>query len=305
MKREPSNIAASVHRQLLNVNRTLNEDFNYVLTRFAIERLLYRLVKSGQSDKFVLKGATLFLVWTGRTYRPTKDLDLLGYGDISAKELKVLFGQICNTHVESDGLVFDAQSVKVSEIREDQEYQGKRVELSAKFGKARINLQIDIGFGDSITPEAQEITYPTLIDLPAPHIRAYPRETVIAEKLQAMVDLGITNSRMKDFSDVYVLSKQFDFDGDILAEAIAATFNRRKTPIPSDIPLAFTDAFAADSDKITQWRSFLHRGRFVTNLPEELSEVVQTIKAFLMPPLLAIGANEIFTKHWSNGSWRQ
>ncbi|OHB60902.1 MAG: hypothetical protein A2Y12_10175 [Planctomycetes bacterium GWF2_42_9] len=304
MNRQPSNIAASIHRRLLNANRTLKENFNYVLSRYAIERLLYRLAKSGQSNNFVLKGATLFLVWTGRTYRPTKDLDLLGYGEISNEQIAVQFQQICLAEVEPDGLIFDPRSISVSDIREDQEYQGKRIDLSAKFGKARINLQIDIGFGDSVTPDAQEITYPTLIDLPAPQIRAYPRETVIAEKLQAMVALGIINSRMKDFADIYVLSRQFNFDGVVLTKAINATFVRRKTAIPNEMPFALTDEFATTPDKITHWNGFLQRSRS-PEVPTNFLNVVHNIRAFLMPPLLAIAAQDTFTKQWSyENQWR-
>jgi predicted nucleotidyltransferase component of viral defense system len=303
-KRQPSNIAASIHRRLLNCNRTLHEDFNYVLSRYAIERLLYRLYKSDHVDTFVLKGASLFLVWTGRTYRPTKDLDLLGYGDISVERLTSIFQQVCSADVEPDGLIFDAESICVSEIRHDQEYQGKRVELSSTFGKAVINLQIDIGFGDSIVPDAQEIIYPTLLDLPAPHIKAYPRETVIAEKFQAMVALGGVNSRLKDFADIYIMAKQFSFDGTILASAISSTFKRRQTPLPDDIPLALTDTFASLADKRMQWQGFLKRNRN-TDLPFEFSEIIFVLRKFIMPLLSAIAAKEIFTKQWHSDSlWK-
>lgn len=303
-QRQPSNLAASIHRRLLNRNRTLGEDFNYVLSRYAIERLLYRLYRSGQVDKFVLKGATLFYVWTGRAYRPTKDLDLLGYGDSSTEQLTLAFQKACHAEVESDGLVFDPDSICVSEIRQDQEYQGKRIELSALIGKARINLQIDIGFGDAIVPDAQEIIYPTFLDLPAPRIKAYARETVIAEKLQAIVALGDANSRLKDFADIYIIAKQFTFDGKVLLQAIQSTFRRRQTPIPSDIPLALTDAFALLTDKQLQWKAFIQRNRNA-GLPLDFSEIIQNLRTFLIPLLAAIAANERFVKQWHNGSqWK-
>lgn len=304
-KRQPSNIAASIHRRLLNCNKTLCEDFNYVLSRYAIERLLYRLYKSGHADMFVLKGASLFLVWTGRTYRPTNDLDLLGYGDVSVQRLTSIFQHVCSVDVEPDGLLFDADSIVVSEIRHDQEYQGKRVELSSTFGKARINLQVDIGSGDSIVPDAQEIAYPTLLDMPAPHIKAYPRETVIAEKFQAMVELGGVNSRLKDFADIYVMAKQFSFEGTILASAIQATFKRRQTILPGDVPLALTDAFASSTDKQMQWQGFLKRSRN-TGLPSEFSEIISVLREFLIPLLSAIAASDIFAKQWhSDGLWKE
>lgn len=303
-KRQPSNIAASIHRRLLNRNRTFHEDFNYVLSRYAIERLLYRLYKSGYAETFVLKGASLFLVWTGRTYRPTNDLDLQGYGDISVKRMTSIFQKVCSVDVEPDGLIFDANSICVSEIRHDQEYQGKRVELSSTFGKARINLQIDIGSGDSIVPDAQEIVYPTLLDLPAPHIKAYPRETVIAEKFQAMVALGGANSRLKDFADIYVMAKQFSFESAVLVCALQATFKQRQTPLPEDIPLALTDAFASSADKQIQWQGFLKRNRN-TGLPSEFPEVISVLRNFLMPLLLAMTKNQMFAKQWcSDMSWK-
>jgi len=304
MNNRQPNSAASIHRRLLNRYRKEGEDFNYVLSRYAIERLLYRLYKSGQAANFVLKGATLFWVWTGRAYRPTKDLDLLGYGDASAQRLRVEFQQACDVDVEPDGLIFDAESICVSDIRQDQEYQGKRIELSAHFGKARISLQIDIGFGDSIVPDAQEIIYPTLLDLPAPRIKAYPRETVIAEKLQAMVALGAANSRLKDFADINVMAKQFSFEGAVLVRAIQSTFQRRQTPILCDIPLALTESFASLPDKRIQWQAFIQRSRNA-GLPLDFSEIIQNLRVFLIPPLEAIAANEKFTKQWpSEGPWK-
>jgi len=303
-KHQPTNIAASIHRRLLNCNKTLCEDFNYVLSRYAIERLLYRLYKSGHADTFVLKGASLFLVWTGRTYRPTNDLDFLGYGDVSVHRLTSIFQHVCNVDVEPDGLIFDANSIYVSDIRHDQEYQGKRVELSSTFGKARISLQIDIGSGDSIVPDAQDVIYPTLLDMPAPHIKAYPPETVIAEKFEAMVELGGINSRLKDFADIYVMANQFSFEGTLLASAIQATFKRRQTPLPKEIPLALTDAFASSPDKQMQWHGFLKRSRNA-ELPFDFPEIIAVLRKFLLPPLSAIATDEIFAKQWYNeGLWK-
>ena len=299
-KRKPVNLTASVRRRLLNRTRERGEDFNLILTRYALERLLYRLAQSQYADRFVLKGAMLFAVWADRVYRPTRDLDLLGYGDSSRQMLTKVFQEICLTDVEPDGLVFNASSVRMSEIREDQEYGGYRVQLVAYLANAQINLQIDIGFGDVVRPKAEEIDYPTLLDFPAPRVWAYPRETVVAEKLQAMVDLGIVNTRMKDFYDLWVIASQFSFYGPSLAEAIKATFVRRGTQIPSDVPIALSEAFLQDPGKTTQWKAFLRR----TGLEEwgaDLSQVITKLRAFLIPPMLAALKDEALTQSWVDG----
>lgn len=227
-----ADLAASVRQRLLNQSQKLGEVFDLTLTRYAIERFLYRLTCSAYADQFVLKGAILFAVWTGQMYRPTRDIDLLGFGDSSAETLIHLFKEICAVEVDPDGLMFDGRSVQVEEIREAQEYPGQRVRLQAHLGQARISLQVDIGFGDVITPAAPEVEYPSLLDFPAPRLRVYPKETVIAEKFQAMVVLGFINSRMKDFYDVWLMSKEFSFAGRLLARAIQATFERRQTDLP-------------------------------------------------------------------------
>jgi len=260
MSSEPSkNLEASVHQRLLNMSRERKEDFNLILTRYAVERFLYRLSCSKHTDSFVLKGAMLMAIWIGQLHRPTRDLDLLGFGDSEAETLKTVFGEICLVEVEKDGLEYEANSVEIEEIRENQEYPGQRVKVSAKLGNARIRIQIDVGFGDAVTPKAKSINYPVLLDYPAPRIRAYNKETQIAEKLQSMVFLGMANSRMKDFYDIFALSKTFSFDGNKLVKAIKATFERRGTQIPEDIPLALSDEFANSVDKNNQWKAFINR----------------------------------------------
>lgn len=299
-ERQPVNLTASVHQRLLNRAREKGEDFNLVLTRYALERLLYRLAQSQYTDRFVLKGAMLFTVWANRVYRPTRDLDLLGYGDSSHQTLTKVFQEICLTDVEPDGLIFDASSVRMSEIREDQEYGGCRVQLVAYLANARINLQIDIGFGDVVKPEAEKINYPTLLDFPSPRVWAYPREAVVAEKFQAMVALGMANTRMKDFYDLWVIASQFSFLEPLLVEAIKATFARRGTQIPIDVPIALSEAFAEDPGKATQWQAFLRR----TGLEErgvELSQVIIELRLFLIPPILAVSKGEALTKSWVDG----
>jgi predicted nucleotidyltransferase component of viral defense system len=203
------NVAASVRQRLLNYSTTIKADPNLVLIWYGIERLLYRLSLSPHRDKFVLKGAMLFRVWSGTNFRATKDLDLLGFVREEAEPLRQIFVSICEQEVEDDGLVFDASSVQVSEIRDDQEYGGFRLSLSAKLGTARVPIQVDVGIGDAITPAPQTTDFPTMLNQPQPHIRIYPRETVVAEKVDAIVQLGMANSRMKDYYDLWFLSCRF------------------------------------------------------------------------------------------------
>jgi len=224
----PANLAASVRQRLLNLSVSRGEDPNLTLTRYALERLLYRLAHSDYNGQFILKGAMLFGLWMESNHRPTRDLDLLGFGEPSNERLTEVFERLCEVEVDPDGLNFDPQSIRVAEIREGQIYMGQRVKLVAFLSTARIPVQVDVGFGDVVTPDAEEIEYPTLLDLPAPTIRAYPPETVIAEKLQAMVALGMQNSRMRDYYDLWIISRQFSFEGAALVAAVQATFNRRR-----------------------------------------------------------------------------
>lgn len=294
------NLSASIRQRLLNLSRERNEVFNLVLMRYALERLLYRLAQSGHAKEFVLKGAMLFTAWTEKLHRPTKDLDLLGYGNDSGEHLKALFQKICQVEVALDGLVFDERTVRVEAIRDDQEYQGQRIRLTAHLGNARIPVQIDVAFGDVITPEAQEIEYPALLNMPAPRIRSYPRETVVSEKLQAMVALGMVNSRMKDFYDIWIISKQFAFEGSTLPRAIRATFERRRTQIPKGIPAALSDEFVTNQEKVTQWKAFLKRTQ-LADQGVELSLVINELKSFLIPPLQAAASGESFSRLWKEG----
>jgi predicted nucleotidyltransferase component of viral defense system len=273
------------------------------LTRYGTERLLYRLSQSERADHFILKGAFLLSIWTDRLQRPTRDLDLLGHGDSSQEALTQLFREICVADVQPDGLTFHPDSVRVTEIREDQEYGGQRLRMIARLGNARINLQVDIWFGDVITPASDDIEYPSMLGLPSPRLRAYPRETVIAEKLQAMVALGMANSRMKDFYDVWMMSHELRFEGRTLSRAIQATFQRRLTELPRTVPTAFTEEFAGDPDKGTQWNAFLSRNRLgVGGL--DLTQIVGDICLFLMPPILAAANAQEFERMWpAGGPW--
>jgi predicted nucleotidyltransferase component of viral defense system len=306
MTRRPSkNIASSVRQRLLNLSRTRQQDFQLVLTRFASERLLYRLYQSKHAERFVLKGALLFALWTGRMLRPTRDVDLLGFGDPGADELAAVFRDVCRLEPEQpDGLRFDVDSVTAEPIREDQEYEGIRIRLRATLGQARIELQVDVGFGDAVTPFPDLVDFPSLLDFPAPRIRAYPRETAIAEKYQAMVQLGIANSRMKDFFDIWVMAREFSFAGTSLSEAIRATFERRRTPVPASPPLALATEFGEDASKKLQWQAFTTRSGIANALPG-LDTIVRDLARFLMPPSQAVAEGVAFSRQWKPaGPWQ-
>lgn len=301
MSREkPRNLATSVRQRLFNRARERHEDFALVLTKYGLERFLYRLAQSKYRDQFVLKGALLFEVWTHRPYRPTRDLDLEGYGENSIARIKRLFAEIIGRAVEDDGLVFDSESLRVARIKEDQEYEGLRVNFVARLERAKIHMQVDVGFGDVIVPPPQETAYPAMLDFPSAHLLAYPREAVIAEKLEALVKLGIANTRMKDFYDLWKLLCDFDFDGALLSDAIKATFKRRGTEIPSDTPLALTHEFSRDLQKAKQWQAFVKK----SNLDQHhatLDDVVANITRFVMPPLQAIRGSQHFPMTWPKG----
>jgi predicted nucleotidyltransferase component of viral defense system len=302
-KDKPRNLAASVRHRLTDLARKQSEDFQLVLTRYVIERLLYRLSRSPYRDQFVLKGAMLFQVWTKQIHRPTRDLDLLGRGEPSLDALTQIFRDICGLEGEDDGLTFDPATVSAERIKEDQEYEGVRVGCRAQLGQARIDLQVDVGFGDAVVPRPASITYPAMLDFASPVLQAYPRETVVAEKFQAMVMLGIANSRMKDFFDLWTLANAFAFDGTSSSRAIRATFKRRKTALPTAPPLALTAEFGADVAKVRQWEAFIRKGKL--DAAVTLEQVCAFLNGFLMPPTLALDEGEEFHKVWlPAGPWK-
>lgn len=303
MKDKPRNLAASVRHRLTDLARKQGEDFQLVLTRYAIERLLYRLSRSAHREEFVLKGAMLFQLWTQQRHRPTRDLDLLGRGNHSIGTLAQVFKEVCALTVEDDGLVFLTDTVHAEKIKEDQDYEGVRVHCEARLERARIDLQIDVGFGDAITPKAIEVQYPAMLEFPAASLRAYPRETVVAEKFQAMVALGIANSRMKDFFDLWTLAHSFEFNGPTLCHAIQATFKRRKTALPTEPPLALTSEFGTDAAKVKQWEAFIKKSRLDVG-GKTLEQVCVSLQGFLMPATQALIAVEAFEMRWPpSGPW--
>ncbi len=294
------NTAASVRDRLLALARERGEDFQLLLTQYGLERLLYRLSRSGYRDRFILKGAMLFMLWSDQPHRPTRDMDFLGFGDSSEAGLQAIFRELCDIPVEDDGLTLMADSVQVEVIRDATEYGGMRVKLFGDLAGARVSIQADIGFGDAVTPEAREIEYPTLLGNPAPHLKAYPRETVVAEKYQALVHLGMANSRMKDFYDLWVIAREFDFDGLILSEAIRNTFSRRRTHLPEHTPSGLSPGFYEDAHKNNQWNAFISKGKLATS-PPSLTEVCLFLETFLLPPTQALAQEREFRAKWEPG----
>jgi hypothetical protein len=279
-------------------------DPNLVLARFATERFLYRLSCSPHAHRFVLKGALLMLVWLGETIRPTRDADLLGFGEMTGPSLTRIFTEVCNVAVEPDGLALLPSSVRVDPIRSEDTYGGQRATLQARLGSARLRVQVDVGIGDAVSPEPVWLEYPALLDFPRPRLRAYRPETAIAEKLHAMVVLGGANSRMRDFFDLHALAARERFEGNVLAAALRATFDRRRTPVPDALPLALTPAFAAIPGKQAQWQAFLRKSGGLA-APDQLGSVVGAIATFLEPALAAARSGTAFNRGWApGGPWR-
>lgn len=303
--RETKNVAASIRARLLEVAHNRREEFELTLTRYALERLFYRIGKSAHRESFVLKGAMLFTLWGVEDYRATRDGDFLVHGDPDLAQLERIFRDLCAAEVEPDGLVFRADTVRAEAIREEDDYGGVRVAVRANLDSADIAVRVDIGFGDAVTPDAKWEEFPTLLALPAPKLRTYPRETVIAEKYEAMVRFGIANSRMKDFYDVFMLAREFDFDGVIFSEAIRNTFARRGTALPENVPTALTSEFYNDRQKVVQWKAFCARGR-LRESRRSLKEVCEALDVFLMLPTQAALQKARFTQRWrAGGPWKK
>lgn len=303
MDRKITNLAASVHQRLLNKARKSSRPFNELLQHFAIERFIYRLSKSPHADKFVLKGALMLSAWAGSVSRPTMDIDLLGKIENNLDTIIAVVTDICTIEAESDGIVFHKDTVTANRITEDADYKGVRILLRGSLGSTRLFLQIDIGFGDVIIPGPSKIEYPVLLNFPQPKLNGYTMESTIAEKFQAMVKLGLLNSRMKDFYDIWFLSRMFDFDGEVLVEAIAKTFETRKTPLTSK-PTIFNASFMKDEIKQAQWLGFINKAK-LGDAPESFENVVAKIKIFLQPAASSIIDQQTFRCFWAApGPWR-
>lgn len=277
-------LAQSVQVRLTRHAKEIGVDPNLVLTRYGVERFLYRLSRSAYAERFVLKGALLLMAWLGETLRPTRDADLLGFGDFADDELARIMREVSETQVEPDAVIFDAASIVIQAIRLDDGYGGRRATMIARVGAARLRLQVDIGIGDAVTPPARWLRYPSLLDLPQPRLRAYPRETVVAEKLHAIVLLGMRNSRLKDYFDLRALAREGAVDTTHLAQAIAATFTRRNTDVPEGLPTGLTPESSFNVEKARQWTAFLTKNRL--DAPA-LNDVVRELADFAIGPLAA------------------
>lgn len=296
----PRNTAASVRQRLLNRARSDQRPFNELLQYYAMERFLFRLSQSTHADRFILKGALMLSAWRSAELRPTMDIDLLGRTSNETASIVAQIRDILLAEVDPDGLVFDPGTIQAERITEDADYEGIRVRFRGALDSARVNMQIDIGFGDVVFPAPEESALPTLLDSPAPRLLCYSRESAIAEKFEAMVKLRELNSRMKDFYDIWLLSRQFDFAGENMAEAIRLTFDRRGTPLPDDI-VAFTEGFG--ETKQTQWAAF-HRRLRQDHVPALFSEVVLSVREFLLPLTAALSFGKAAPSRWTApGPW--
>lgn len=302
MTQRPSNVAASVHARLLNQARPGGRSFNDLLQLYAMERFLYRLSISKYAGRFVLKGAMLLRVWDQTSYRTTRDIDLLGRVSNEATVVESIIRDVCEQEVDPDGLIFDPASVQSNAIVEDADYAGVRVAFRGALGNARLSMQLDIGFGDRITPGPLTVEFPVLLAMPAARLQTYPPETVVAEKFQVMLQRAEANSRMKDFHDIWWIADRFDFAGQILAEAIRVTCSHRDTPVPAE-PTAFTAAFAKNPSKIAQWKAFRKRLN-PTDCPEAFEDLVEQVARFLRPVAASIHESVDFDRRWpAGGPW--
>jgi predicted nucleotidyltransferase component of viral defense system len=296
------NPAASVHARLAQRRTKTGEDYNVLLVRFTLERLLYRLSCSSHREQFILKGAMLFALWEPELHRVTRDLDLLGFGHPAPERLADIFRELCNLEVEADGVVFDPRSVVCEDIRAQDEYAGIRVKLRAMVGKAVVPLQVDVGFGDALPVAPEEITFPVMLGMAAPKLRAYSRETVVAEKLEAIVKLGMLNSRFKDYFDLHYLAQKFPFEGALLVKSIAGTFARRGTAFPAGLPAGLTPMFGTDPAKIRGWEAFWRKTGPKAAAPT-LEAVIKLLVEFLEPPLDAAAKGKTLPGTWKSNRW--
>jgi Nucleotidyl transferase AbiEii toxin, Type IV TA system len=300
------NVAASRRERLAQRAKSRGDVFDLVLRRFFFERFLYRLSISPASDRFVLKGAMLFQLWADQPYRSTVDLDLLRKGALDPEALVDDLRRVLSQPVDpDDGVTFDVDSLAVEPIRAEEEYVGVRARFVARLGAIRHRLQVDVGTGDAVWPAPKRVVYPVLLDDPAPRVLAYARETVIAEKVEAMVTLGIRNSRIKDFFDIHYLAAHFDFDGSSLCEALRRTLERRRTPIPQDVPVALTAGFWNDDRRATQLKAFARRARLGMDSVRP-SDILPLLVSFLVPLVDALAKGATFNERWkAGGPWSE
>lgn len=302
--REPNGRAESIRRRLRNELRARGEDLTLGLPRYAVERFLYRLGRSSHRERFVLKGATLFAIW-GTAYRPTRDVDFTGYGSADPEDVISAFREVCNTQDDVDQLVFDTETITAEPIRDGSEYHGLRIKIRARLGESEIPVQVDVGFGNAIVPGPEETEYRTILGDAPPRILAYPRESVVAEKLHAMVVLGERNSRYKDFYDLYAMAGAFHFERSTLVRAVKATFDRRATTVEMALPGALAAPFYASDDRASQWRAYVTRNN-LTDAPADFGRVGERLTAFLQSIWAELSTHDATaTGDWQpGGPWR-
>jgi len=287
MREETKNIEASVRARLQNKAKENNRPFAEILQYYGMERFLYRFSQSEYKDKFILKGALMFTVWDIEERRTTLDIDFLGLYDNQIIAIEKVIKEVCNVHVPADGIVFDLATVSGQKIKEDAEYEGVRVKFLGFLERSRIPMQVDIAFGDIIYPKARVIDYPAILDFPKPHLKGYSIESVVAEKFEAMIKLGLLNSRMKDFYDLWLMIHRFDFKEEALAQALKRTFSQRRTPLPQQTPLFASEIYDEASDRQKLWKAFLIKGQ-IKEVPDKLSIIAKAIEKFLIKPIKAV-----------------
>nr|WP_276486185.1 nucleotidyl transferase AbiEii/AbiGii toxin family protein [Bradyrhizobium zhanjiangense] len=306
MAKALKNPAASIRQRLLQHTKQHGDDYQRILTRYAIERLLFRLSQTEAAERYMLKGAMLFVTWPEHVFRPTGDLDLLGQGDPEPAIIIELFTRICQVEAPDDGIVFDPATLKVEPVRETDKYQGVQLSLKGELAKAMIHVQIDIGFGDHVYPPPTRRTFPNLLpDLPAASILMYPPETVVAEKFEAMIRFGVTNGRIKDFYDVWVTLRTFAFDLPELVEAVGGTLRRRETAIPTEMPVGLTEAFATIAEERGLWSGFLRRNP-PSIQPPAFADLQVELQRFFGPVIAGLALPEGAKGRWDpdGGAWR-
>jgi len=304
LKKDIKNLQASVRTRLQNKAKELNRPFSEILQYYGMERFLYRLSCSKYADKFILKGALMFSVWQIPERRTTLDIDFLANYENQMTAIEKVIKDVCKVPVIPDGLIFDAETIMGQKIKEEMEYEGVRVKLIGLLERSRIPMQIDMGFGDIVYPKPNVIDYPVILDFPKPHLKGYPVESVVSEKFESMVKLGLLNSRMKDFYDSWLMMRQFNFNGLHLAQALKKTFKRRKTPLPEGRPLFAEEIYDEKSDRQTLWKAFLKKGD-IQHAPEKLSVTAREIEEFLIKPLDAIKNDYKLNKVWKMpGLWK-
>jgi predicted nucleotidyltransferase component of viral defense system len=296
MSTEKKNLPESIHQRLLNKAHQSGRAFNELLQYYAIERLLYRLSISEYSELFTLKGALMFNAWGLTNLRPTRDIDLLGHTQNTVDSVLKIFRDVSKLETEPDGLEFDLLHIQGGKIKEEAEYEGIRITMPARLGKTRLTIQIDIGFADVITPAPERLDYPTILDFPVPRLYGYPAETVIAEKFQAMTVLGMANSRMKDFYDIWMLITNFEFDGRVIQTAIERTFQNRSTELPTEKHIVFSDEFA--ENKRDQWSAFSKKVRDENAVA--ISQIIASMRDFFFPILHASQQGIVLKKKWKS-----